>query len=466
MSRILRPVALLAALGVTAGLMLAVIGLPYGRINHSAFAELYHGPTDTTGTIHFAIDCSPTTQTDDECGYLLFNGDDPFQSASVTVGNSTGAAVTIGAFGFTVRTEQDVLTPDDIAGTPPYLDGNPDVNEADLGPGWNCGPPEPDPDINPDPNVADAFLGCFNPPSIAVLQPGEQHFTLATVFYDMVTTISASTDLELVEASIYDEALAELGSCRPIINVESPCIDSHVSFNFHQNVTPTHTPHVFPTPTNTPIPDMDDDGVLNTNDNCPLNANPGQENTDRNFIINAPSFAQNDLTRAHSDTLGDACDDDDDNDGVTDQVEMLHCPYGMWPTNPLAFDTDGDRFHDGAECGLYTDATRSDSKPLVSACGLTTDGDNDGLKDRIEYCFYNTNPAVADTDGDGVKDGCEAASFNNDTIVNVADLGMLATEISRAVPASQKVVNLDVNKDGAYNPADLGMVAARVGKCP
>ncbi len=48
------------------------------------------------------------------------------------------------------------------------------------------------------------------------------------------------------------------------------------------------------------VPDADQDGVLNRDDNCPTKANPQQENSD-------------------SDALGDACDNDDDDDGVVDK---------------------------------------------------------------------------------------------------------------------------------------------------
>lgn len=57
-----------------------------------------------------------------------------------------------------------------------------------------------------------------------------------------------------------------------------------------------------------PPPDLDSDGVLNGEDNCPLNSNPLQENND-------------------GDSMGDICDPDDDNDGRPDDSD----PYPLLP---------------------------------------------------------------------------------------------------------------------------------------
>ena len=71
----------------------------------------------------------------------------------------------------------------------------------------------------------------------------------------------------------------------------------------------------------TPLIDDDRDGIVNDLDNCPVNANANQGDFD-------------------SDGLGDVCDDDADNDGLTNDVER------ELGTNPKSKDTDGDGVND------------------------------------------------------------------------------------------------------------------------
>ncbi len=219
--------------------------------------------------------------------------------------------------------------------------------------------------------------------------------------------------------------------------------------------------------------DADADGVIGALDNCELVANPTQQNTDANFTDNTPPASQDDRTHPNSDGAGDACDTDDDNDGLTDADEASGGACAGHATDPLLRDTDGDRVLDGPECALGADPTSAASKPTPAQCGPTTDGDGDRLSARAEYCAYGTSDANTDTDGDrtldGAKDGCEAASVNTDRVVNSGDQLLMVIEILREPTPSARLVSYDVNKDGAVNAGDQLLIAQFIspsGQCP
>ncbi len=220
-------------------------------------------------------------------------------------------------------------------------------------------------------------------------------------------------------------------------------------------------------------------------DNCILIPNPSQLNSDGDFIDLPPSFSFDDLTNPKSDTLGDPCDADHDNDGIPDTVELAGppCPSATGPTDPFKADTDGDRVTDGAECTFGTNPNNALSFPprapandadhdgldafaeaILGTNPNNSDTDGDGINDGVEVKAYGTNPFVADTDGDGCSDGKEMASVNADRVVNAADLAIVAGHFgSNATP--DYLIQFDTNKDGAINAADLGIIASRFGAC-
>lgn len=224
-------------------------------------------------------------------------------------------------------------------------------------------------------------------------------------------------------------------------------------------------------------PDGDADGVPDATDNCPNTPNADQLNTDSAPIVTA-GVGPADVTIAMSDAAGDACDTDDDNDGILDVNETAGC-NGSGPLNPLAADTDGDRVIDGAECALGSNPGSAASRPAVGGADTDRDGlsdafeasiggnpnnpdsDGDGITDGVEYKGYGTSPIVVDSDGDGCSDGREIASVDANKLVNSTDLLIVASNFGQ--PSRP---NLDINKNGAINSADLLLVTTLFNPTP
>ncbi len=174
-----------------------------------------------------------------------------------------------------------------------------------------------------------------------------------------------------------------------------------------------------------PDPDTDHDGVVDRLDVCPTVADANQADAD-------------------ADHVGDPCDADDDNDGLSDDAEVfLHTSRidvdtdddgisdaneERADTDPRRADTDRDGLPDGLELGVRRGIKdppgaargtnpkrfRRDLSPRTHTNPLRRDTDRDGLTDGREDRNHNgrrdrgeTDPRRRDTDGDGVPDGAE-----------------------------------------------------------
>jgi len=196
-------------------------------------------------------------------------------------------------------------------------------------------------------------------------------------------------------------------------------------------------------------PDTDGDGFADkpvatfqnsntTMDNCPSVANANQLNSDGAQRPNGPSIPGTVASQPNGDKAGNACDADDDNDGLVDNGELLcapgpefNCPVatckcdlavGTRPTattcqlnscDPLDPDTDGDRCTDLVELLTGRNPLNPASTCLslgvkelkfFRACRwnlpqLTEDG---GYWDTTKYST-NTDRTELDADGDGVS---------------------------------------------------------------
>lgn len=138
----------------------------------------------------------------------------------------------------------------------------------------------------------------------------------------------------------------------------------------------TQPPPVEKPPEKPKIQDTDKDGIADAQDNCPMLSNASQQDAD-------------------GDKMGDVCDPDDDNDGLSDTLEASN------KCNPGKADSDGDGLSDLQEISQYK-----------TKCYLT-DTDNDNLSDFDEVTKYGTDPnnKLGDKDGDKITDVQEILGF-------------------------------------------------------
>lgn len=135
--------------------------------------------------------------------------------------------------------------------------------------------------------------------------------------------------------------------------------------------------------------DIDSDGVQNSSDNCLTKINSNQLDTD-------------------SDLQGNACDLDDDNDGVADASDAFALDFSA------SIDADQD--------GLPNDWNAVCDTACQSASSLVIDNDDDDdtIADANDNCPNNSNANQADLDGDGAGNTCDNDS-DNDGQLNAAD---------------------------------------------
>ena len=175
--------------------------------------------------------------------------------------------------------------------------------------------------------------------------------------------------------------------------------------------------------------DTDSDGIGDNADNCPNTSNPDQINSD-------------------DDNLGNACDDDDDNDGVADTTDA----FPLDPTETIDTDSDGignneDTDDDGDGVSDAIDAFPLDSSETIDTdsdgIGNNTDTDDDGDNvPDISDAFPLNSAEWADTDLDGIG--------NNEDTDDDGD-GVSDDEDAFPLDVSESV---DTDSDGIGNNAD------------
>jgi len=192
--------------------------------------------------------------------------------------------------------------------------------------------------------------------------------------------------------------------------------------------------------TEEPVVDTDKDGIEDIYDNCPITPNPGQEDSDSDgkgdvcdpcpgeniddkdedgycegmgYLEpmvgdqdNCPLNSNPDQTDTDSDVIGDVCDvcsldpnNDQDKDNLCANID--NCPVN---SNPDQVNSDGDNFGDSCDIcptDFYNDIDKDGLCANVDSCPFdpNNDADGDGLCANVDSCPFDPNN---DADGDGI----------------------------------------------------------------
>lgn len=207
--------------------------------------------------------------------------------------------------------------------------------------------------------------------------------------------------------------------------------------------------------------DADNDGVLNNADNCIYLYNPNQMDMDKDKIGDecdncptAPNPKQQDLD---DDSIGDACDSDIDGDGIENIQD--NCPMVK---NPNQRDTDMDGIGDACDnCPSISnpDQADTDGDGVGNVCDTDTDYDRDGVQDDRDNCPDVANPGQNDLDHDNIGDECDN-DIDGDNIINGID----------NCPYVYNPDQLDINHDGigdaCWNDNDNDTIINSRDNCP
>jgi hypothetical protein len=205
--------------------------------------------------------------------------------------------------------------------------------------------------------------------------------------------------------------------------------------------------------------DNDNDGIEDDFDNCAFVNNLNQNDVDRDGVgdlcdtcLFLANPNQGDLD---GDGNGDSCDPDIDGDGVINTGD--NCPSLY---NPTQRDSDRDRIGDSCDnCPRLRNPNQNDNDAdgVGNPCDRGTDRDRDGIKDSTDNCRSDINPDQLNHDDDSYGDACDTDDDNDgvlDTVDNcplVANLDQMDSNADGKGDACEE----DYDGDGVGDSADV-----------
>lgn len=203
--------------------------------------------------------------------------------------------------------------------------------------------------------------------------------------------------------------------------------------------------------------DADDDGITDSSDNCPDEANADQLDADvdgtgnvcdSDYVdpdsdddgfeddIDVCPYVSDDQTNIDGDECGAACDDDDTNAAVCS-------------------DSDADGVDaDEDNCDSVANADQYDTDQDGEGNECDTDDDGDGVSDDGDNCPFTDNPTQGDDDVDGLGNNCEADADGDgigddfDNCDEVANVGQDDSDGDLIGDACDAIVYGDEDEDG------------------
>ncbi|XKL67531.1 hypothetical protein PGB90_003022 [Kerria lacca] len=238
--------------------------------------------------------------------------------------------------------------------------------------------------------------------------------------------------------------------------------------------------------------DIDNDEIPNNLDNCIYVHNPDQKDSDRDggdnvgdVCDNCPLIPNKDQKDTDKDGIGDACDNDLDNDGVANGKDNCvfiansdqndadqdgigdacdNCPYisninqedrdnnGVGDTCDTNIDSDGDGKQDSTDnCPKHPNANQLDTDKDGIGDVCDDDIDGDGIENQFDNCPLRINPNQTDINRDGIGDICQG-DYDGDDVINFLDNCPNNSKIFKTDFRTYQTVVLDPEGDSQIDP--------------